>query len=189
MRSVLFIYFHIKRKLENAPELRKFKYHGWMHTKNFYDAICYLAPLENINDTETRFLKIAALYHDTGYSIGNGDQHEYRSATVAREELTRFEFSESDINTICRLILSTRLGNKPKDILEKIMHDADFEVLGRDYFPYVSELLRAEMGTLPSIWRIEQIAFMKKHKYFTQSARKLFDKQKEINYRRLKGEQ
>ena len=39
MKDVLTIYFHIKTKLENAPSLRKFFYHGWFHSKSHFDAV------------------------------------------------------------------------------------------------------------------------------------------------------
>lgn len=70
MKDVLNIYFHIKAKLENSPSLRQFFYHGWMHTKSCYDAVCYLVASEDIIDEDARLLKIAALYHDTGYIFG-----------------------------------------------------------------------------------------------------------------------
>ena len=38
-KDVLSIYFHIKTKLENAPSLRKFFYHGWFHSKSHFDAV------------------------------------------------------------------------------------------------------------------------------------------------------
>lgn len=186
-KDVLSIYFHIKTKLENAPSLRQFFYHGWMHTKSCYDAVCYLAASEDIMDDDVRLLKIASLYHDTGYIFGDEEYHEYKSAVIAREELHSFGFSEYEIDVICRLIISTISGKEPLDILEKIMRDADLEYLGRDYYPYVSELLRRERSILHSVWKKEQITFLERHK-FASSAQKFFNHQKEINIRRLKAD-
>lgn len=61
------------------------------------------------------------------------------------------------------------------------MRDADLEPLGRDYFPYVSELLRIESKKSEEEWLKIQIDFIKIHKYYTESARKLFDRQKQEN--------
>ena len=188
MRDILSIYFYIKNKLENAPELSKFEYHGWMHTKNHYDAVCYLAASECCNDEDTRFLKIASLFHDTGYMLGEEEYHEYKSVVIAREELPSFGFSEYDIDNICRLIVSTILNKRPFDILEEIMRDADLEYLGRDYYPYVSELLRRERSVLHSVWRKEQLTFLERHEFITRSAQKFFNHQKDINIRKLKVE-
>lgn len=184
MKSVLDIYFHVKNKLENAPELQKDMYHGWMHTKNVYDAVCYLAALEGVDDHDTMILKLAALYHDIGH-IDGSENHEYRSAVIAHKDLQSFGFSDGDIDQVCRLIVSTMFHNRPVGILEEIMRDADFEYLGRDYYPYVAELLRKEKNIDYGVWKLEQISFMKNHQFLTYSARTIFDNQKAINLRIL----
>ena len=143
---------------------------------------------EDILDDDARLLKTASLYHDTGYIFGDEEYHEYKSVIIAREELHSFEFSEYEIEEICRLIISTISGKEPLDILENIMRDADLEYLGRDYYPYVSELLRRERSILLSIWKREQIICLERHKFVTSSAQKFFNRQKEINIRRLKAE-
>lgn len=188
MKDILYIYFHIREKLENAPVLGQFLYHGWLHTKSFYDAVCYLAPLEGIIDNDVNKLKIASLYHDTGYITGQDIDHEYESAVIAHQELSSFGFDKSDIEDVCRLILSTTPGNTPVSIMEKIMHDADYEYIGRDYYPYVVELLRKERGISPSIWNAGQITFLERHEFITSSAQKIFNHQKEINIARLKAD-
>ena len=186
-KDILDIYFHIKGKLENAPELKKFFYHGWMHVKSHYDAVCYLIPLENINDDDARLLKVASLFHDTGYILGEEEHHEYKSAVIACVELPLFGFSGYEVDKICRLIISTILNKKPVDIHEEIMRDADLEYLGRDYYPYVSELLRREKDVPQSVWKTEQLKFLERHKFITRSAQKFFNHQKDINIRKLKS--
>ena len=107
---------------------------------------------------------------------------------MAHEELHSFGFSEYEIDEICRLIISTISGKEPLDILENIMRDADLEYLGRDYYSYVSELLRRERSILHSVWKREQLTFLERHKFVTLSAQKFFNHQKEINIRRLKAD-
>jgi HD superfamily phosphodiesterase len=159
-----------------------------MHTKSVYDAVCYLVASEDIMDDDARLLKIASLYHDTGYIFGDEECHEYKSAVIAREELHSFGFSEYDIDVVCRLIMSTILNKKSIDVLEDIMRDADLEYLGRDYYTHVSELLRRERSILHSVWKRKQITFLEKHKFLTSSAQKFFNHQKDINIRRLKAD-
>lgn len=190
MKDVLRIYFHIKNKLENNPELSQSFYHGWMHTKTFFDVVCYLAALEGVDDDETRLLKVAALYHDTGYTTGNSIGHEHMSANIAREELpSLFGFSQDEVDMVCILIEYTALDKKPLNILHKIMRDADMEYLGRDYYPHVSELLRRENSVLHAVWRREQLSFLKKHYFLTSSAQLLFDNQKAINLKKLETQE
>lgn len=188
MIDILKIYFYIKAKLENSPEVQQFFYHGWMHTKAVYDAICYLTPMENIDNENFEELKIAALYHDTGYTTGESDDHEYRGADIARMELPLFGIADYRISHICMLIVSTVPEYRPIGIVEEIMHDADLEYIGRDYYPYVAELLRREKSILHDVWRREQVTFLKNHQFITDSARKLFDRQKEINIRILEDQ-
>ena len=185
MADILEIYFYVRDKLRNSQELRGFFYHGWFHTKSFYDAICYLGVLENVDANDFKKLKIAALYHDRGYETGEEEEHEYKSAEIARYELPLFGIGDADTYDICRLIVSTAPGYRPVGVLEELMHDADYEYIGRDYYPYVVELLRKEKGIQDSVWKVEQISFLKRHKFLTSSAQLLFDNQKEINYRRL----
>lgn len=189
MKDVLYIYFYVKEKLESAPELRKFEYHGWMHVKSHYDAVCYLAALEGIDDNDTRLLKIASLFHDTGYLNGGSNNHEYRSTVIARKDLQSFGFSQDEVDMVCILIEYTALDKKPLNILHKIMRDADMEYLGRDYYPYVSELLRRENSVLHAVWRREQLSFLKKHYFFTSSAQLLFDNHKAINLKKLETQE
>lgn len=185
MADILSIYFNAKSVLENNPKLSQAFYHGWLHTKSFYDAVCYMAPLEGIDDHDTEILKLAALYHDTGYITGEPEGHEYMSAAIAHNDLRSFCVPEEDIDQVCKLIVSTSLGHKPIGILEEIMHDADLEYIGRDYYPYVSELLRKEKNVEYAVWKVEQISFMKKHHFLTSSAQTIFDNQKGINLRVL----
>lgn len=156
-----------------------------MHSKSVYDAVCYIAVLENVEASDLEKLKIAALYHDRGYITGIEEEHEYKSAEIARQELPLFGIGDYDIYDICRLIVSTAQGYRPNGILEEIMRDSDLEYLGRDYYMFVSDLLRMEKGILHSLWKVEQISFLKKHKFLTSSAQLLFDNQKEANYRML----
>lgn len=186
--DILKIYFHIKDKLENSPEVQKFFYHGWMHTKSVYDAVFYLGRLENVDNEDFEKLKIAALYHDTGYTTGKAENHEYQSVAIALKELPSFGIDDQRISHICRLIVSTVPKIGPAGLLEEIMHDADLEYLGRDYYMFVSELLRREKGISHKTWNVEQISFLHGHRFFTTSAQNLFDDQKEINIRKLEDQ-
>lgn len=186
--DILKIYFHIKNKLENSPEVKGFLYHSWVHTKSVYDAVFYLGRLENVDDEDFEELKIASLYHDIGYTTGKAEFHECESVSIALKELPSFGICDQRISNICRLILSTIPEARPAGLLEEIMHDADLEYLGRDYYPYVAELLRREKSILHKTWKDEQLSFLYRHKFFTTSAQNLFDDQKEKNIRKLEDQ-
>jgi len=64
---------------------------------------------------------------------------------------------------------------KPTNVLEAIMHDSDYECLGRDYYPHVLELLKLELKiTDYSKWKHDQIQFLKHFKYETKTAKNTF---------------
>ena len=178
--DILKIYFHSKDKHQDVQN----EYHDWMHTKTFFDTVCYLAELVEIEPEKIQLLKIAALYHDRGYAKG-AENHEEESAKIARKELPYFNISQQDIDEISGLIISTKMPTYPKNISEMIMCDADQEVLGRDYFPYTSELLREETGKEKEQWQKIQIKYIKNHTYYTKSAKKLFNRQKQQNLDQL----
>jgi hypothetical protein len=76
--------------------------------------------------------------------------------------------------------------------LEKILCDADLDVLGREDFFITSFQLQLEwklygfMNSTMAEWIRFEIEFLEKHKYFTSSAIKLREVQKQKNIQALK---
>lgn len=71
----------------------------------------------------------------------------------------------------------------PRAPLEAIIADADLDVLGRIAFPVRNQRLRRKLDEFGSSvsdgeWYAQQIAFLKEHRYFTPTARRLHDAQK-----------
>ena len=76
---------------------------------------------------------------------------------------------------------------QPNDHLEKIMCDADLDYLGREDFVPVAYNLYRELRKMNKIssfeeWKKIQIDFIKQHSYFTETAQKLreVNKQKQL---------
>jgi hypothetical protein len=78
-----------------------------------------------------------------------------------------------------------KVPQKPNDILEMIMCDADLDYLGTDSFEEISNNLKKELMWEGKIktdeqWDLIQIKFLKSHKYFTDySIRNREDKKNE----------
>jgi hypothetical protein len=106
--------------------------------------------------------------------------------------LPGFGYSEKQTDAICRLIMATRLPPAPSDLPEKIMCDSDLDYLGRSDFIPVSNTLfeelkaRGKMGSLDE-WNKLQIKFISGHQYFTKTARKLREVNKQMQIERLRG--
>lgn len=77
--------------------------------------------------------------------------------------------------------MKTKLPPKPETLLEQIICDADLDYLGRvDFIPVSGNLFR-ELTEHKIIenditkWNMMQITFIENHQYFTESAKRLRD--------------
>jgi predicted metal-dependent HD superfamily phosphohydrolase len=144
-----------------------------------------IAKEEGVTDSDLKLLLVAAIYHDAGYLIQNKD-HEQLSCEIAKQYLPQFQYTEEDINTICGIIMATKIPQCPKSHLDEIICDADLNYLGRTDFFSIQEKLYKEMlafGYIKNMeeWNKIQVDFMQKHHYFTQTAIKHNYHQKEKN--------
>ncbi len=183
------LYQKIITNLEiNLP--RHLTYHNPNHTRHVLEKAILIAGKENISDHELYLLKIAALYHDTGYQIGN-ENHEGESCRIAKRELSELGFKKSEINQICGMILATQIPQQPKTHLEGILADADLEYLGTDDFENFSSTLFIETKHFkPNLtlqqWYNIQIDFISKHHYHTDFCKKNREPHKLKNLEELK---
>lgn len=165
-------------------------YHNVKHTIDVVTEVELIGWAEGVPDEEILILKTAALFHDAGHTIGY-DEHEEKGAMLAREFLPKYNYTPEQIETICDLIMSTRMPPKPKNLLEKIMCDSDLDYLGRVDFIPVSNTLYEELkhqnkiGSLND-WNKIQIKFISGHQYFTQTARNLREVNKQKQIERIK---
>src|SRR4029078_11463882 len=123
MDNLPLLFRHIMAKLDGLS--KELRYHGIEHTLAVYQQCENIAHAENITDPEKIYLlKVAALYHDTGFLyIYNG--HEEVSCKLATQELPAYGLNEEQIEIICGLIMATRVPQSPKNHLEQIICDAD----------------------------------------------------------------
>lgn len=160
-------------------------YHTIDHTLDVYESVSTIAKLEGVNSPDIKLLQVAAIYHDAGYLIEK-QRHEELSCEMAKEYLPQFKYALEDINSICSIIMATKMPQNPKTHLEEIICDADLDYLGRSDFFIVSKRLYKEMIELGSItdwkeWIKLQEVFLKQHRYFTKSAIQLRQTEKEQN--------
>lgn len=172
----------------------RFPYHNWeQHVLTAYEDAEKLGKMKGLSPRKIDLLKIAALYHDIGLPEGKTD-HEERSAKIASVDLDKLGFSKEDISIIKRIILGTQghmedyiyVTEPSEDELVLIMRDADISNLGKENFIQTSEGLRNEWGAgNKKDWIKFQIEFVKKHKFHTKEAEKLWQNQKNKNLQLL----
>ena len=169
----------------------KLVYHSLRHTRDdVLPAAERLAPVEGVAGEELLLLRTAAVYHDIGFVKQRVD-HEDVGARIAAEVLPRFGYNPAHIAAIGGMIMATKLPQSSRTLLEKILADADLDVLGRDDFLTRNQDLRAELaayGTLATDeqWYTNQLKFLEGHRYFTAAARSLRDPQKQKNIAALR---
>ena len=177
------------RKL--SPDLT---YHCFDHTMDVLEQCVRIAEAEGITNKNDLFLlKVAALYHDTGF-LKTYRFHEEASCDIFLEETNGFGFTDADIAVVKRLIMATQIPQKPADILEKIICDADLDYLGRDDFFRIGDTLRREFLLFKVVanneeWENLQLKFLTNHAYHTESSNKLREPAKQSNISKLLQEQ
>lgn len=174
-------------------ELPKYlHYHNLKHTIDVGIQAEIIGQGEGISDEEMLLLKTAALFHDSGQTIQTRD-HELIGTRIASSILPKFGYSSEQIAEIQQIIMATKLPPQPTTLLQKIICDADLDYLGRSDFIPVSNMLYKELheqNLIGSIndWNKLQIKFLTPHHYFTDTANKLREVNKQTQIERLKNE-
>jgi adenylate cyclase len=165
-------------------------YHNMKHTVDVVTEVELIGWAEGLSDEELILLKTAALFHDVGHIIAY-DEHEFHGTQIARKILPKYNYSSEEIEQISQLIMATKLPPSPKNLLEAILCDADLDYLGRIDFIPVSNTLFEELKIRNKIsslkeWNLLQLSFISKHQYFTETARKLREVNKQSQIDRIK---
>ncbi len=169
---------------------RHMLFHDLEHTMSVTRSAVDLGRAMGIADQDLALLEMAALFHDTGYAL-TYKGHEAESMKLAETFLKKHKVPKSDIQRVKELILVTEVGQKPRTPLQKIMRDADSAKAGQADFDEKSERLRRELGVIrgkrPSgkAWLIENIAYLKYHRFHTTQGRERYQKQKDLNLKEL----
>lgn len=181
------IYKHVLLRLKDLdPAL---SYHCIEHTLDVVKHSARVALDENINEKEMYLLKIAALYHDTGFLYTYKD-HESKSCEIFLEDSKDYNFKEGEKKIILDLIMATRVPQQPKTLLQKIICDADLDYLGRHDFEEIAGRLKTEffnygIVTNEAEWHRLQLKFLENHNYHTNSSQLIREPLKQANYKGL----
>jgi|SRR6185436_10723597 len=166
-------------------------YHSFEHTREVAEAAEKIGKGSNLNNDELEAVIIAAWFHDTGYLFQH-DDHESLSVKVAGEFLKSNNYPDEKIKRVADCILSTRMNYIPANLMEEVIHDADYINLANPDNFKQSELLKLESinygGKEPDEeeWLTAELKFLLNHRYYTAYARKKLEEKKFDNIKKIK---
>jgi len=164
---------YILQRMRNELDPNLF-YHNVPHVLDVVQAAQMIGTSEQISDSEMELLRVAALFHDAGFLV-RAENHEEIGCDIAKNFLPGFGYTTQEITVICEIIMATRVPHDPKNLLEKIICDADLDYLGReDFFTtgyniYREFRVRNVIGDMRD-WNELQVKFLSSHHYFTDTA-------------------
>ena len=149
-------------------------YHGLHHTMDVLRVAGNLCVSEKVPAQKVPLVKTAALFHDAGFVKNKHANHEAEGCEMARAELPQFGYSPDDIETVCGMIMATKIPQSPTNHLEEIICDADLDYLGRPDFYKIGASLFEELAAYHLLgdektWNRLQVSFLSQHQFFTKT--------------------
>ncbi len=170
----------------------KYVYHSVEHTKMVVKMASEIADSETLDERNKSIVKVAAWFHDTGYSK-KYKNHEEVSCKIAREFLASKNVDEGFITEVENCIRATKMGYVPQTLNEKVIADADLSHAGLDNFLDISNLLRKETSNISDKkqtklehWK-KTLDFLEQVKYQTNNAKENFEDNRKQNIEKVKG--
>jgi len=170
-------------KVHDAQELL---YHNYEHTASVVAAAAELSEHYRLSEQENFIVKTAAWFHDLGYLV-DPDNHEAASAVLAETFLKEKQAPSVIIEEVKACIAATRMPQKPENLLQQIVCDADMSHFSTNSFAEKSKQLRKELETRCGLtisknaWRHQTICLLEVHQYHTGYAREHWNLKKMEN--------
>lgn len=155
-------------------------YHDVSHTQEVILSSKTIGQAEKLSDSDLEIVQLAACFHDLGY-VDISDRHEEKSAEYAAEFLKNENYPPDKIKKVCNCILATKVPQKPKNILEEVICDADLSHLGKKNFVNRNDLFRVEFefhfgrSLSEQEWLEKSIEFISSHRFFTKYAQQVLE--------------
>jgi predicted metal-dependent HD superfamily phosphohydrolase len=183
---------HIDTFIQSKEEL---KYHNRKHIEAVVSAAAKMAAHYQLDKQQYFIVMAAAWFHDVGYYLANGSNHEQRGAEAAESFLNEYGVDSDTILKIKNCIMATKLPQMPNTLLEKILCDADTFHLGTVDFFETDKLLKSEYEASSNKkiekteWRNQSIIFLENHHYHTAYCQVLLGSKKKENLEKLNKKQ
>lgn len=160
-------------------------FHNLDHTRLVVQAVGEISGSLSIPEVEREVVLLAAWFHDCGH-IKICDGHEEESKLIAGQFLNEANYPVPKIEKVLQCIEATKLPQRPKDMLGKILCDADlYHLAANDYFMSLDQL-RAEWSQIKNEnytdadWFQLNLHFLQTHQYFTDYGREVLEGRKQV---------
>ena len=182
----------IKKASEYVFQLYKEKlpdwavYHNYDHTVETVEAAEEIGQDSKLNKPELEMVALAALFHDTGYTV-TSDDHEEKSIEIATQFLRERDYPDKNITQIAECIRATKMSEDPKNRMEEVLRDADIIHVGKKKYFKKSDLLRTELELrsgepIPDVdWLKTSSEFISKNNFRTKYAQMEYARQRTKN--------
>ena len=176
--------------IDLLEKVNHYPYHNINHTLDVYSRSQYLADKEFVYLEDKTDLLLAALFHDTWFTECYA-KNEPIWAAIARKYLEGISWREDRIKRIEDIILATIVFSEPKNKLEQIIQDADFDNLWRKDCLVKTMNLKKELLLINKQkiwlqdWLIASRNLFVKHDYNTLTAKLDRDKVKKQNIKKI----
>lgn len=166
-------------------------YHNFIHTTFTVNKAEEILRNTDVSEKDQEKVLLALWFHDTGY-IECAKEHEEAGVKIAETFLMNENYPEKDIEEISQLILATKITYQPKNLLEKIVKDADCSHFASHDYNDISDDLRKEWE-LTNVrcfsndeWNAGNLDMLKnKHRFYTDYAKQNWQPLKEKNIRKI----
>lgn len=184
VESYVLEYFHTHHD-------EKLVYHNLNHTESVVKATQQIANHYQLHDKDFFIVSASAWFHDTGY-FEDSKNHEQRGAELAVDFLKLHDVPADIRDSVMQTILSTKMPQRPTNLIENILCDGDLFHLGTAEFAEKRKLMHKEMAliygtdTSKREWRIKDVEFLESQQYHTDYCALLLNEQKQKNIEKLK---
>jgi predicted metal-dependent HD superfamily phosphohydrolase len=165
-------------------------FHTSDHAKYVSEKAKLIGKKCGLSDDELIMVEFCAMFHDVGFIV-DPDNHEQEGVKIAKEFLIKHKIDKGIIEKVEECIFSTKMPQNPKDLLSKVLCDADLYHLSEDnYFEHIDSL-RREWSNLSCVklgkkkFYSLSVMFFKKHNYFTDYAKQELKPKKDKNLQEL----
>lgn len=176
----------LKEKL--SPQLY---FHNELHTSYVVAAAQEIGSQSGLTEEGMEIVMLAAWFHDTGYTEAYKD-HELISIEIATQFLAYLGIASEKIADVRSCILATRYPQKPVNLMEMVICDADFYHFSSERYTDFAAVLKKECEETIGLtytqdqWDSINLEMLQFHQYFTTYAQANLQPKKEENIKKLK---